>query len=72
MRIIRKYAGVIWILISILSLYYVISTAITEISAGVPEDASIFWPIIITIYVPIAIGFALFGWYAIKEEYEEG
>ena len=72
MRIVKKYAGIIWILISILSLYYVISTAISEIGAVVPEDAPIFWPVIITIYIPIAVGFALFGWYTFNEEYEEG
>ncbi len=72
MKSIKKYAGILWMILSILSVYYVLSTAITEISAGEPEDASIFWPIIITIFIPIAIGFGLFGWYALNEEYEEG
>jgi hypothetical protein len=27
------------------------------------------WIIIITIFIPIAIGFMIFGWYALKGEY---
>lgn len=70
MKAIHKILGVVWILLSLLTAYYILSTAITEISAGTPEDAPIFWPIIIFIFLPILIGFALFGFYSIKEEYE--
>jgi len=69
MNAIRKVLGVVWILISILTAYYIVSTAISEISAGTPADASIFWPIIIFIFLPILFGFALFGYYSLKEEY---
>ncbi|GAA4445852.1 hypothetical protein GCM10023091_37980 [Ravibacter arvi] len=69
MKAIHKILGVIWILISILTAYYIVSTAMAEISAGTPEDATIFWPIIIFIFLPILFGLALFGYYSIKEEY---
>ena len=70
MKAIQKLLGVVWILTSLLTAYYILSTAIAEISAGTPEDAPIFWPIIIFIFLPILIGFALFGYYSIKGEYE--
>jgi small-conductance mechanosensitive channel len=69
MNAIRKVLGVVWILFSVLTAYYIVSTAIREISAGIPEDASVFWPIIILIFLPILFGFALFGYYSLKEEY---
>ncbi len=70
MNAIYKVLGVVWILLSILTAYYIVSTAISEISAGAPADASIFWPIIILIFLPILFGFALFGYYSLKEEYK--
>lgn len=70
MNAIHKILGVFWILLSVLTAYYIVSTAISEISAGAPEDASIFWPIIIFIFLPILFGFALFGYYSLKEEYK--
>lgn len=69
MKTLHKLLGVVWILFSILTAYYIVSTAITEISAGSPPDAPIFWPIIIFIFLPILLGLALFGYYSIKDEY---
>lgn len=71
MNAIKKLLGVVWILLSVVSIYYVLTTAFSEMAAGVPEDATIFWPIIITIFVPIAVGLALFGLYSLQGEYEE-
>jgi len=70
MKAIHKILGFVWILLSILIAYYILSTSVNEISAGVPEDASIFWPIIIFIFLPILVGLALFGYYSIKGEYD--
>jgi len=71
MNAVKKMFGIAWMILSAISVYYVLSTAITEISAGQPADAPIFWPVIITIFIPIAVGLGLFGYYAIKGEYEE-
>jgi uncharacterized membrane protein len=72
MGVLHKLLGVVWIALSIFTAYYIVSTAIAEISAGTPEDAAIFWPIIIFIFLPILAGLALFGYYSIKDEYHEG
>lgn len=71
MKVLHKVLGVVWLLVSLLTAYYIVSTAIAEISAGTPEDAPIFWPIIIFIFLPILFGFALFGYYSIKDEYNQ-
>ena len=70
MNAIRKVLGIVWILLSVMTAYYIVSTAVGEISAGTPADATIFWPIIILIFLPILLGFALFGYYSLKEEYK--
>lgn len=70
MNPVKKILGVVLILMSALSVYYVLTTAVSEISAGNPEEAVIFWPVIIAVFVPIAIGLALFGYYSVKGEYD--
>lgn len=70
MNYLKQILGIIWILLSVLSIYYVLSTAIAEMKAGIPADATIFWPIIITIFIPIAGGLALFGYFSLKGEYK--
>ena len=69
MKGLKKWLGIVWILFSIATAYYIVSTAVTEISAGTPADAPIFWPIIIFIFLPILVGLGLFGYYSLKEEY---
>jgi len=34
------------------------------------QEARVFWIVIILIFIPIALGFTIFGWYAIKGEYD--
>ncbi|HMZ46653.1 MAG TPA: hypothetical protein PKG56_02975 [Chitinophagaceae bacterium] len=71
MQKIKKYLGIVWIILAILSVIILIITAIENIASkgGADIHNPIPWIIIITIYLPIAFGFALFGYYAFKEEY---
>jgi amino acid transporter len=71
MKIIKKYLGLVWILLSISSVIILIRMAIINISTdgGAEIHNPIPWIIIITIYLPIAFAFALFGYYAFKNEY---
>lgn len=68
---IKKYLGIAWILLSILSVIVLIRIAIINIASkgGAEIHNPLPWIIIITIYLPIAFAFALFGYYAYKEEY---
>ncbi len=71
MKIIFKILGGVWILASVLIAYYILTTATKEISQGFPEDAPIFWPVIIFIFLPILVGLALFGVYSLQGEYDD-
>lgn len=68
---IKKYLGVVWILSSIISLIVLIISAVQNIDVNGKLDINkpMPWIIIIGIFMPIAIGLALFGWYALQEEY---
>jgi len=71
MNAIKKYAGILWIILGPLGIYYLIKTAAEEIAKHPVLDTKIQWIVFVVIFIPIAIGFMIFGWYALKGEYDK-
>jgi hypothetical protein len=73
MNSLKKYAGIIWMLIAPIVIFILIYGAITNINGTGTKDINkpIPWIIIITIFTPIAIGLFIFGWYSLKGEYNK-
>lgn len=69
MNTIKKYLGIVWIMMGIISLILLIREAIIRISANPTQSVYLPWMIITIIFIPIVFGFVLFGWYAFKKEY---
>ncbi len=69
---IKRYAGVIWILLGIASAWFgVVTIGLPKINSGTQDDL-IFGIIILFIITPVAsIGLMLFGKYALQGEYDE-
>lgn len=72
MNTIKKILGVIWLLLGPVVIYFLVQGAITHIDAKGTKDINnpVIWVIIITIFTPIAVGLMIFGYYALKGEYE--
>jgi len=70
MNAIKKYAGIIWILLGPVAIYYLIKTAAEEITKKPVIDTKIQWIVFVVIFIPIAIGLMIFGYYALKGEYD--
>jgi hypothetical protein len=70
MNTIKKYAGILWILAGPLAIYYLVKTAATEITKKPVIDTKIQWGVFIIIFIPIAFGLMIFGYYALKGEYD--
>lgn len=70
MNELKKYAGIIWILIGPVAVYYLIRTAAEEIAKKPVLDTKIQWIVFVIIFIPIAMGIMIFGYYALKGEYE--
>ena len=68
---IKKYLGIIWLVLAPAVIYFLVSSAIKYIDLKGTKDINnpVIWIIIITIFTPIAIGLMIFGWYALKGEY---
>ena len=72
MNLIRRIAGIIWIAIAPVALYYLITTALSEIQKRPLIDTKIQWTVFIFIFIPAVTGLVIFGYYALKGEYDEG
>jgi hypothetical protein len=68
MNYIKKYLGIIWLLLGPALIYFLVAGAIKYIDPAGTKDINnpIIWIIIIAIFTPIAIGLMIFGWYAWK------
>lgn len=69
MNQLKRIAGILWIVMGPVAVYYLIKTAASEINKKPLIDTKIQWGIFIVVFIPIAIGIMIFGWYAIKGEY---
>jgi hypothetical protein len=71
MNSLKKYLGIVWLVIGPAVIFFLVYGAIQNIDPAGKKDINnpIIWIIIITIFTPVAIGLMIFGWYAWKGEY---
>ena len=72
MNQLKRMLGIVWMLLSPVLIIILLTSAVHNISASGKADINkpLPWIIIIAIFLPIAIGFMIFGWYAFKGEYD--
>ena len=70
MNTIKRLAGVLWMIAGPLAVYYLLKTAANEINKKPVIDTKIQWAVFIIVFIPIAIGIMIFGYYAIRGEYD--
>jgi hypothetical protein len=70
MDVIKKFLGVIWLLLSVVTAYFCIFVfGVPKLLTGKQEDL-VFGLIILVILTPIIVGgLAMFGYFAVKGEY---
>jgi len=52
------------------AIIFLIRTALSEIVKKPVIDTKIQWGVFVVVFIPIAIGMMIFGYYAIKGEYD--
>ena len=70
MKLLKKWLGLIWMLAGPLSIFFLVRTAWIEIEKKPEIDTKIQWGVFVAVFIPIAIGFVIFGYFAWKGEYE--
>ena len=73
MNALKKILGMVWLVLAPAVIFFLVNGAVTHIDPAGKKDINnpIIWVIIIAIFTPIAIGLMIFGWYAIKGEYNK-
>jgi hypothetical protein len=66
----KKLLGVLWIVLGPIAIYYLIITAASEIDKKPTIDTKIQWGVFVGVFLPIAAGLVIFGYYALKGEYD--
>jgi len=69
MNTVKRILGIGWIALGLVALFYLIKTASSEITRNPVSSTKLQWGIFIGIFIPIAFGLVLFGYYALKGEY---
>jgi hypothetical protein len=69
MNQIKKLAGIIWLLLGPACIYFIARAAAHEMATKPGIDTVIQWGVFVVIFIPIAIGMSIFGYYALKGEY---
>lgn len=70
MNQLKRLTGVVWLLLGPVTIFYLVKTAMAEIAAKPVLDTKIQWGVFVVVFIPIAIGISIFGWYALKGEYD--
>lgn len=73
MNALKRFLGIIWMVLGPLAVFALLYFAIRNINAGGTGDINkpLPWIIIIGIFTPIAIGLTIFGWYCWKKEFDD-
>jgi CHASE3 domain sensor protein len=74
MKNLKKYLGLIWILLGPIAMIFMALQAWEKIQLAEPgiatTNTALQWGIILLIFIPIAIGLVIFGKYAFNREFE--
>ncbi len=68
----KRYMGIVWMLVGPAFYIMLLISAFNNINGHTKGDISnpIPWVIILVIFLPIAIGLSIFGFYALKGDYD--
>jgi purine-cytosine permease-like protein len=70
MNTLKKALGIVWVVLGPLVMFYLVKTGVAEMAKKPGIDTRIEWIVFIGIFIPIAIGLVLFGYYSLKGEYD--
>ena len=70
MNHLKKWLGLVWMIAGPLAIIFLVRTALDEIEKKPVIDTKIQWGVFVVVFMPIAIGLVIFGYFAWKREYD--
>lgn len=73
MNLLKRMLGFVWMIFAPVLIYFLVMGAVHNINSTGTKDINkpVPWVIIILIFTPIAIGLMIFGYYALRGEYDK-
>ena len=72
MNYLKRSLGILWILLGAALLgYFPYKTYNVLTSSVATSEDFVFWIVVTVIFIPVILGLLLFGYYAVKGEYDE-
>lgn len=72
MNTLKKYLGILWMLMAPLLIAFMVWQAYLKVAAATGDaktNVALQWGIILAVFIPICIGFFIFGKYSYQGEY---
>ncbi len=69
MENIKRLMGFVWMALGPIAILFLIRTALSEIEKKPVIDTYIQWGVFIIVFIPIAVGLVIFGYFAVKGDY---
>ncbi|HRI01100.1 MAG TPA: hypothetical protein PK006_08615 [Saprospiraceae bacterium] len=73
MNSLKRYLGVLWMIMAPSLVIFMLWQAVEKIghaTAAAKSNTMLQWIIILTIFIPVCVGFFIFGYYCLKGEYD--
>ncbi len=70
MNKLKRILGIIWMVLGPLAIFYLVRVALNEVAKKPVIDTWIQWGVFIVIFIPIAFGMVIFGYFAWRGEYD--
>jgi hypothetical protein len=73
MNTVKRLLGIVWMLMSPALVWFMIwqaSDKISKATEATRSNTTLQWIIILLIFIPICIGFLIFGYYSVKGYYD--
>jgi hypothetical protein len=67
----KRFMGLVWMVVGVVVYIILLKTAIAQVAVKPMVDTIIQWSIFVIIFLPITIGFLIFGWLAFKGAYDK-
>ena len=74
MKSVKKYLGIVWMILSILLVGFMLYQAVDKVgmapAGALKTNTMLQWIIILLVFIPICVGLFIFGKYALGGEYD--
>lgn len=71
MQQLKRWFGMVWIIAGIALAIVLFRIALHEMSSKPQIDTQIQWLVFLVVFLPIIAGLVIFGYYALKGEYDQ-